>query len=120
VIKNCFSATPQSFGEYLKKTLMAVCVLIASFASAHATEDFCVRVKKTPDGFLAVRAKPTIHSVLLEHVNEGMFLNADTRGIYDHPEWTHVWATVDEAGMHDGWVATKYVEVVPKCPDAVE
>src|SRR6516162_8515790 len=37
--------------------LLAVCTA-ALATSAHATEDFCVIVQKTPDGFLALREGP--------------------------------------------------------------
>lgn len=98
----------------MKRILLAGCALLAMCASAHATEDFCVRVKKTPDGFLAVRAKPTVHSAQIRSFGEGVILDADTRGIYNRPQWTHVFST-----DWDGWVATKYVEVIKPddCPD---
>ena len=96
----------------MKKLLLAMAFVAsgAAFAApAHAIEDYCVRVKKTPDRFLAIRAKPTVDSAYMTSVIAGTILDADTRGAYDHPKWTHI------TGRYDGWVATKYVEVV-ECP----
>ena len=86
----------------MKRLFLATMMLAMVASTAHAIEDYCVQVKPTPDGFLAIRENPTVRSKIINKVFPGGILDVDTVGGYDHPKWTHV--------MTGGWVATKYVE----------
>jgi hypothetical protein len=49
----------------MTKTLWCCCVSVLSVSAAHTAYDECAVVLKTPDGFLALREKPTARSKLL-------------------------------------------------------
>jgi hypothetical protein len=101
------------------RTLAAVALLLAlTAAAAHATEDFCITVTKTPDGFLALREGPGTQYKMLAKLMPGFPLDADTGGghYYDTKyKWIRVWY----AARKHGYVYGKYTE--PRdCPEETE
>jgi hypothetical protein len=72
-----------------------ICVAVFFFimairpAPAHATEDFCITVTKTPDGFLALREGPATQFKMIAKLKPGFPLDADTGGGFG--KWTRVW-----------------------------
>jgi hypothetical protein len=58
--------------------LLTACT--AGFAtSAHATQDFCAVVRKTPDGFLALREGPGTWFPMKARLHQGDLLFADAK-----------------------------------------
>ena len=99
--------------------LLAVCTA-ALATSAHATEDFCVIVQKTPDGFLALREGPGTRFRMKARLKPGELLIADTRRSDEKGEWTfinNVPRLDDGKKEHftQGWVATKFTTQA-RCP----
>jgi hypothetical protein len=109
----------------MKRALLLAACVAALATSAHATEDFCAVVLKTPDGFLALREGPGTRFKVKEKLLRGDVLFADTRSCaIDYPdvcddkrEWTHVNVVprLDgnvEEGKHftEGWVARKFIQ----------
>jgi hypothetical protein len=103
----------------LKALLLAGCVA-AAVTSAHATEDFCAVVLKTPDGFLALRDGPGTRFNLRAKLKQGDVLLADTRScVIDHPdtcdekrEWTYVYSVRHEGKevKVQGWVTRRFTQ----------
>ena len=62
----------------MMKTLLTAVALLAFATTAHATEDFCAVVLKTPDGFLALREGPGTQHKMITKLEQGDFLLADT------------------------------------------
>jgi hypothetical protein len=58
------------------KLLLATAALMLA-TPASATTDYCAVVKKTPDGFLALRAQPTVKSYLWTKLRPGTLLVID-------------------------------------------
>ena len=80
---------------------------------AHATKDFCAVVLKSHDGFVALRARPTTHSVINVKLRRGDFLYADTLGDYQqHKRWTHITSVGHETAgkFRHGWISSRYVQ----------
>jgi hypothetical protein len=111
----------------MKKLLIVTAVILAGITSSQATEDFVVRVKKTSDGFLALRKAPTPQSEIIAKLPAGTVLEADTASCEtredlsicdDHipRRWvhvTHVPGHADlKAGRDDlrGWVWSSYTK----------
>jgi hypothetical protein len=120
--------------------LTGAAALFLATGTAHATEDFCVEVTKTPDGFLALREGPGTQFKMIAKLKPGYPLDADTAGAASEcstfaaggeqtPEtpiemaryercmkraekWTRVWI----AGRRSAWVYNKYTK--PRdCPE---
>jgi uncharacterized protein YraI len=97
----------------MKKLLLtSAAVLFLATGTAHSTEDFCIEVTKTHDGFLALRKGPGTQFKMIAKLKPGFPLDADTRGF---GKWTHVSVAVG----HDGWVYTKYTRT-RQCPEGDE
>jgi hypothetical protein len=79
-----------------KMLLVGIAGLMILSKAAHATEDFCAVVLKTPDGFLALREKPGRESKIIAKLREGDFLYAGTeqcsQSVCDTEDrkWTHI------------------------------
>jgi hypothetical protein len=100
--------------------LLAVCTA-ALATSAHATIDFCVVVRNTPDGFLALRKGPGTRFRMKARLKPGELLTADTRKCMGENEpicdekgqWTFInyVPRLDDGKKErftQGWVATKF------------
>src|SRR5262245_33256128 len=108
--------------------LLAVCTA-ALVASARATIDFCVAVRKTPDGFLALREGPGTRFRVKAKLKPGELLVADTRSCMDDicdekNQWTfinYVPRLDDKKEEHftQGWVATKFTKPADRCTRAL-
>jgi hypothetical protein len=117
---------------------MPCCGLLAGIAallmatSAHAAtpwthtgEENCVVVRKTPDGFLAVRDKPSTKGKIVATLrpkfpltipSNAQFLEGEDYKLYkDWKKWTRVkgWFTTEDADPSWGWVYSKYIKKVP-------
>jgi|SRR6516164_1420354 hypothetical protein len=94
----------------MKAAIIAGCVMLSvlSAPGAHATEDGCAVVLKTPDGFLNVRAKPKMGSRILKRVKPGETIGFDTAGGEgdDKDEWVHVY--IPERNLW-GWVYYRFI-----------
>src|SRR5260221_5139186 len=108
--------------------LAGVAALSMLASAAHAAEEYCVEVKKTPDGFLAVREKPTVKSKIFATLRpkfpltvnpEHQFLEDNEYRLYKNwTKWTHVkgWFSTEDADPSWGWVYSKYIRKVPCTP----
>jgi hypothetical protein len=108
----------------MKQFFPAAAVLIVVSTAAHATEDFCAVVLKTPDGFLALREKPGAQAKMSAKLREGDFLYAGTEqsSVCDNEDrkWTHVTGVPRLDGPNDpkktyndythGWVSRKDIQ----------
>src|SRR5215471_18971411 len=107
--------------------LLAVCTA-ALATSAHATIDFCVVVRNTPDGFLALREGPGTRFRMKARLKPGELLTADTRKCMGENEpicdekgqWTFInyVPRLDDGKKErftQGWVATKFTTQT-RCP----
>lgn|SRR5262245_22329749 len=110
----------------LKKLLATVALIgaLAAPASAHSLPDYCAVVKKTSDGFLALRKKPSAKSEMIAamktgfplHVTgEAQWIDGDMVPLYPNwTKWTYVSAPPSEdADPTHGWVYSKYLKKVP-------
>jgi len=125
----------------MKKTLLTgIAALFLATGTAQATEDFCIVVTKTPDGFLALREGPGTQFKIIAKLKPGFPLDADTaqgstecatlaaggeqapetpkemaryeRCMKEAQQWTRVWI----AGRRSAWVYSKYTK--PRdCPE---
>ena len=97
-----------------------------SFFENYASEtDTCFVVTKTPDGFLAVRAKPDAKTELFAALRPGypliaspdsQFLEGDeVRRYKNWTKWVRVrgWFADEDAEPSFGWVYGKYLKKVP-------
>ena len=73
---------------------------------AHATEDFCVVVSETPDGFLALREGPGAQFKMIDKLQPGQVLVADSIG--NNGGWIRINAL-------NGWVAARYTRPDKEC-----
>ena len=103
--------------------LLAVCTA-ALATSARATGTFCVTVKKTPDGFLALREGPGTRFRMKARLKPGELLYAGTEqcvhGICDETgQWTWIEGVPRlERGKEQftqGWVASKFTTHDARC-----
>jgi hypothetical protein len=99
--------------------LTSVAALFLATGAAHATEDFCAVVLKTPDGFLALREGPSTRFKMITKLHRGDFLLADTGGTLS-PKWTHVIGVprIDSGDAHytRGFVYRRYIQEF-LCPE---
>ena len=116
--------------------MKSISLLVLAFATimfanhAYGTEDFCLAVRNTPDGFLALREGPGSQFSIKERLQPGETLLADTRTCMDSIcDETRRWTFINhiprldgklETAKHhtQGWVATKFTNQVPddNCP----
>jgi len=115
----------------LPSLILGVSVAGITFTGAHATIDFCVMVRNTPDGFLALREGPGTRFRIKEKLHPSEFLMADTSscwsGVCDETgQWMYINfvprldGRVDKAThFTQGWVARKFTTQVPmeRCDD---
>jgi hypothetical protein len=101
--------------------LLAICIA-ALVASARATQDFCVIVRNTPDGFLALRDGPGAQFRVKAKRQPGELLVADTRG-GAQSQWTFINSVPRLDGRLEkakrftqGWVASKFTSQAARCP----
>jgi hypothetical protein len=91
--------------------LAGIAALVLCAASpSQATEDFCIEVGKTRDGFLALREGPGTQFKMLAKLKPGFPLDADTWGMAS--KWTRVWIAT---GRH-AFVYSKYTKQ-RECPE---
>jgi hypothetical protein len=110
----------------MKRALLTVVALLTFATTAHATEDFCAVVLKTPDGFLALREGPGTPHKMITKLEQGDFLLADTAMGEQDPKnikWVHINGVPRVDGPDAigktytrGWVARRYVQTL-LCPD---
>src|SRR5215510_4211947 len=120
----------------MKRSLLSsIAALFLATGTAHATEDFCVEVTKTPDGFLALREGPGTEFKMIAKLKPGYPLDADTsqggtecagdqdpetpkemarykRCMKEAQRWTRVWI----AARRSAWVYSKYTKS-RDCPE---
>jgi hypothetical protein len=115
----------------MKAAIIAgIAALLPATGTAHAGSfllgtDICFVVKKTSDGFLAVRAKPDAKTELFAALRPGyplvasphnQFLEGDEAHRYKNwTKWARVrgWFTNEDADPSFGWVYRKYLKKVP-------
>jgi hypothetical protein len=128
----------------MKKLLLtSIAVLFLATGAAHAemqddwrngdSKEYCVEVMKTPDGFLAVRAEPSVKAKLISTLRPGfpLTVNPADQSLNENdyarfPKWTK-WTYVkgrfdiENADLHpsSGWVYSKYIRELPCTPYAV-
>jgi hypothetical protein len=115
-----------------KLFLTGIAALLMATSAAHAVDDdTCYVVRKTPDGFLAVRKKPTTGSKIIATLRPKFpltsrpslqFLEDNEFHLYKNwTKWTHVkgWFDNESADPGTGWVYSKYIKKVP-CDDIQE
>jgi len=113
--------------EDMRKLLLATVALMLAMPAA-ATTDYCAVVKKTPDGFLALREQPTVKSYLWTKLRPGTLLVIDDTSEDQCEENGRIrvcptdgWSFVHTIPELDdgkptptqGWVATRYTRPVP-------
>jgi hypothetical protein len=123
--------------------LASIAALFLATGTAHAemqdnwrngsSKEYCVEVMKTSDGFLAVRAEPSVKAKLISTLRPGFPLTVNpanqSLNVNDYArfpkwiKWTYVrgWFDVEEGDTHpsSGWVYSKYIREVPCTPYAV-
>lgn len=99
--------------------VLITCSPAVLITCAHATEDYCVTVRNTPDGFLALREGPGTHYKVKARLRPGELLVGDSLG----DDWTHIAYVPGRDGPEEkakrftqGYVATKFTRPVRRCP----
>jgi hypothetical protein len=116
----------------MKKLLLAgVTALLMVTSAAHADDiDVCLVVRKTPDGFLALREKATIKSKVIATLrtkfplfaaNNDQFLEGEEYRLYKNwTRWTYVKAWIyEETHPAKGWAYNRYIKKI-RCTPAAE
>jgi hypothetical protein len=105
----------------------AACATVFA-TSARATADFCVIVRNTPDGFLALREGPGTQFRVKAKLQPGELLLADTGSCRDDfCDETRQWIFIEHVPRLDGklekakhltqgWVASKFTTEALRCP----
>src|SRR5262249_10265488 len=95
--------------EMKKLLLTGIAALFQATGAAHATEDGCAVVLKTPDGFLNVRAKPRMGSRILKRFKPGEIIGTDTAG--GGGDWVHVYVAPRPRPQNPlwGWVYHRFI-----------
>jgi hypothetical protein len=114
----------------MKAAIIAGCVVLSVLTTAPgAHADYCAIVKKTNDGFLAVRKEPTVKGEMIAAIradfpvhisSSNQFLEADEQ-FFDKnlpknwTKWVFVsgWFSTGDAEPSHGWVYGKYLKKVP-------
>jgi hypothetical protein len=106
----------------MKKTILAgVAALFLATGAANATgPDNCAVVVKTRDGFLNVRAAPTMKSKIIARINPADIVHDDAyedATETDYKGWTHIDRVFRSSGdvkweKLRGWVGTRFLEPV--------
>jgi hypothetical protein len=113
-------------GDNMKKALLtSVAVLFLATGTAHATgPDNCAVVVKTRDGFLNVRAAPTMKSKIIARispadiVHDDAYLNDEELDDSDYEGgWTHIDRVLRSSGDKKwqklrGWVGTRFLKFI--------
>ena len=112
--------------ELLVKIFVAaiVAALTGIFSPAHAAYNECAVVLKTPDGFLALRDKPTANSKRILKLHRGDVVEVDKSVKKGSPQWTWVSKQIDgiieeTLPFKSGFVSSRYIQRF-QCPDAAE
>jgi hypothetical protein len=107
----------------MKTLLRTLAVLLTMMPAANAEEEYeldftntvCATIKKTSDGFLAVRAEPTSNSAMKAKVLSGWEIVLDKK--FTSGDWIKarsVYKLVNEEPVNEkvlnGWVHRKYVK----------
>ena|SRR6516165_889215 len=103
-----------------KLFLTSIATLFLVTGTAHATEDGCAVVLKTPDGFLNVRAQANARSHILKRLRPGQVIYTDTAG-GDGDEkryWTHVYLEYARPRPRWGWVRNRFIIEI-NCDDLI-
>jgi hypothetical protein len=110
--------------QTMKTLLRTLAVLLTMMSAANAAEDYdldftniaCATIKKTSDGFLAVRAEPTSNSAMKAKVLSGWEIVLDKK--FTSGDWIKarsVYKLVNEEPVNEkvlnGWVHRKYVKM---------
>jgi hypothetical protein len=109
----------------MRAATIAIAALFLATGTAHATE-YCAEVKKTSDGFLAVREGPDIKTKLVAMLRFGyplkvrpdnQYLEPGEQKLY--PNWTK-WVFIrgdfsgdTHADSGHGYVYAKYIKKIP-------
>jgi hypothetical protein len=106
--------------------LASVAALFLTTGTAHAVYDDCAVVLRTPDGFLALREKPSAKSKIILKLqrSEVLNLNKNTLRFMGQEKKSKQWIAAsvvryfeDGEEDFDGYVSRKYIQQF-KCPDA--
>jgi hypothetical protein len=101
--------------------IAALSVLIASI-EAHALADgrACAMVKKTPDGFLNLRADFSMSGKVIAKLRPGdlLYVTSTELGINTLGDWVKVDGVWHKPGQ-TGWVARRFIREI-KCPKEME
>ena len=94
-----------------KLFLSGVAALFLATGTAHATEDGCAVVLKTPDGFLNVRAEPKMGSRILKRFKPGEIIMTDSVPGDDKGNWVHVYVRNQGKTQNPlwGWVYYRFI-----------
>jgi hypothetical protein len=115
----------------IRLLIAGIAALFLATGTAHAAspwtftgEENCVVVRKTSDGFLAVRDKPSIKGKIVATLRpkfpltipaNSQFLEGEDYKLYKNwKNWTRVkgWFTEQDADPSWGWVYSKYIKKV--------
>ena len=91
-----------------RSAFLALVGLAAGMASAHATA-FC-EVKRTGDGFVALRAAPSAEGKRLWRLKAGDMVQIDTTRSKTGGWVAVIYRSEDQKTRHIGWVAARLIE----------
>ena len=92
----------------MKKTLLTgIVALLLATGTAHATEDGCAVVLKTPDGFLNVRTEPNARSRILKRFKPGEIIGTDI--VSEDRRWERTWFERKGGSFVRGWVRNRFI-----------
>ena len=93
-----------------KLVLTAIAALLLATGAAHATSDGCAVVLRTPDGFLNLRAEPSMKARIVARLKPGEILYDDSRPSGDKFRWMHITGLFRRGGINvDGWIGRRFV-----------
>jgi len=91
----------------MKKLLLTgIAALFLATGTAHATLDGCAVVLRTPDGFLNLRAAPTMKARVVTRLKPGEILYDTSAGYVKG--WAHI-TDVNRPKNVSGWVGRRFI-----------
>ena len=93
----------------MKKILLTgITALFLATGAAHATSNGCAVVLRTPDGFLNLRAEPSMKARIVARLKPGEILYDDSRPSDDKFRWMHI-TGLNRSGSFSGWVGKRFI-----------
>ena len=104
--------------------LTSIAALLLATGAAHATgADECAIVKKTRDGFLNVRAAPTMKSKIIARINpadivhDDDYMGPELEDSNDYKGWSHIDRVLRSSGDRKwqklrGWVGARFLKYI--------